>query len=143
MPVKFADIQDAFDMVNMGGPDENLALVSRETGKVYYRYSEYSDLAEFNDELPDDADDEEKYASIPDKRELDLGSSLVLDFAREVMPDDFGEIREIFSRRGAYQNFKALLARRGARDRWYEYEAKATEEALRNWCRLNGIELID
>jgi hypothetical protein len=143
MPVKFADIQDAFDTINMGGPDEHQALVCRKTGKVYYRYSEYSDQAEFSDELPDDANDEEKYVWILDKRELDLGKSLVLDFAREVMPNDFEEIREIFSRRGAYQNFKALLARKEARDRWYEYEAKATEEALRNWCRLNEIELID
>lgn len=142
MPVKFADIREAFEMVNIGGPDENQALVSRETGQVYYRYSEYSDQAEFSDELPADADDEEKYASIPDKRELDLGKPLVLDFACEVMPDDFDEIREIFSRRGAYQNFKALLVKKGTRERWYEYEAKATEEALRNWCRLNGIELI-
>jgi hypothetical protein len=143
MPVKFADIQDAFDTINMGGPDEHQALVCRKTGKVYYRYSEYSDQAEFSDELPDDANDEEKYVWILDKRGLDLGKSLVLDFAREVMPNDFEEIREIFSRRGAYQNFKALLARKEARDRWYEYEAKATEEALRNWCRLNEIELID
>jgi hypothetical protein len=143
MPVKFADIQDAFDTINMGGPDEHQALVCRKTGKVYYRYSEYSDQAEFSDELPDDANDEEKYVWILDKRELDLGKSLVLDFAREVMPNDFEEIREIFSRRGAYQNFKALLARKEARDRWYEYEAKATEKALRNWCRLNEIELID
>jgi hypothetical protein len=143
MPAKFADIQDAFDMVNVGGPGEHQALVSRETGRVYYRYSEYSDQAEFSDELPDDADDEEKYVAIPDKRELDLGKSLVLDFAREVMPDDFEDVRRIFSRRGAYQNFKDLLARRGARERWYEYEAKTTEEALRKWCTLNEIELID
>jgi hypothetical protein len=143
MPAKFADIQDAFDTINMGGPDEHQALVCRKTGKVYYRYSEYSDQTEFSDELPDDANDEEKYVWIPDKRELDLGKSLILDFARDVMPGDFEEIREIFSRRGAYQNFKALLAQKGARDRWYEYEAKTIEEALRKWCRLNDIELID
>lgn len=143
MPAKFADIRDAFDMANMGGPADHKALICRKTGKVYYLYSEYSGQAEFSDELPDDADDEEKYAWAPNKRELDLGKAMVLDFAREVMPADFEEIRGIFGRRGAYQNFKALLARKGARDRWHEYEAKATEEALRNWCSLNDIELID
>lgn len=143
MPVKFTDLELAFEMVNMGRPDEHQALVCRKTGKIYYRYSEYSDQAEFSDELPDDADDEEKYASIPDGKELDLGKPLVLNFAREVLPDDFDEIRAIFSRRGAYQNFKALLARRRALDRWYEYEAKATREALLDWCRLNEIDVTD
>lgn len=36
------------------------------------------DAAEFNDELPDDIDDEEKYVALPDKRELGLGKPLVL-----------------------------------------------------------------
>jgi hypothetical protein len=34
-----------------------------------------------DEELPDDIDNE-KYIAIPDKRELDLGKPLVLDFAR-------------------------------------------------------------
>ena len=65
----------------------------------------------------------------------------VLDFARELMPDDFEEICRIFSRRGAYQNFRALLTRRKALDRWYEHEANATRKALRDWCGLNEIEV--
>jgi len=64
---------------------------------------ESSDLDEPFDELPDDIDDEEKYLVI----------------AREVLPNDFDELRSIFSKRGAYRKFKALLARRGAVDRWY------------------------
>jgi hypothetical protein len=87
--------------------------------------------------------DGDKYIAIPGKRELDLGKPLVLDSARDILRKDFEEIRDIFGRRGAYQNFKALLARRGALDRCYEYEAKATEEALRQWCRCNEIELTD
>ena len=38
---------------------------------------------------------------------------------------------------------KALLVRRRALDRWHEFEAKATETALREWCAENGIELAD
>jgi hypothetical protein len=34
---------------------------------------------------------------------LDLGKPLVLDFAREFLPDDYDEVRHIFSRRGAYR----------------------------------------
>jgi hypothetical protein len=84
-----------------------------------------------------------KYIAIPDKRELDLGKALVLNFARDVLPGDYEEIRDIFHRRGAYQKFKALLVRRRALDRWHEYENKATEEALRDWCSWNDIELIE
>jgi hypothetical protein len=42
--------------------------------------------------LPDDIDDE-KYISIPDKSELDVGKPLVLDFVREFLPDDYDEVR--------------------------------------------------
>jgi hypothetical protein len=31
----------------------------------------------------------------------------------------------------------------GALERWYEFEAKATERALREWCDANSIGLAD
>ena len=37
-----------------------------------------------DEELPDDIEDK-KHISIPDKRELDLGKPLLLDFAREFL----------------------------------------------------------
>ena len=101
--------------------------------------AQYGDLDE---ELPDDIDDE-KYAAIPDKRELDLGRPLVLDFVRQFLPEDYDEVRRIFSRKGAYGRYKALLVRRGALDRWYDFSNKAEEAALREWCAENGIELSD
>jgi hypothetical protein len=85
--------------------------------------------------------DDERYISIPDKRELDLGKPLVLDFAREFLPDDYDEVRHIFSRRGAYRRLKDLLVRRGAIDQWEDFSNKAEEAALREWCAENGIEL--
>ena len=98
MAVSFSDLQLAFEFVSSGGMGENEAYVDRQSGKIYW-HSEFGD----NDkELPDDIDDE-KYISIPDKRELDLGKPLVLDFAREFLPADYDEVRHIFSRRGAYR----------------------------------------
>jgi hypothetical protein len=47
----------------------------------------------------------------------------------------------MFSKRGAYQKFRALLTQRNALDRWYDFESKATEQALREWCELNSIEV--
>jgi hypothetical protein len=28
-------------------------------------------------------------------------------------------------------------------DQWYEFEAKATERALREWCEVESIDLAD
>jgi hypothetical protein len=139
VPVSFQEILLSFEFV---GSNDGLhdAILCRRTGKIYWR-SEFSDLEEFNDEFPDDVEDDENYVAIPDKRELGLGKPLALDFAREFLPDDFDEVRYMFSRRGAYQKFRALLTRRGALDRWYDFESKATERALREWCEFNSIEV--
>jgi hypothetical protein len=81
MPVSFSELQCAFEFVSSGGMGENEAYLDRQSGKIYW-HSEFGD----NDkELPDDIDDE-KYTAIPDKRELDLGKPLVLDFALSFYP---------------------------------------------------------
>src|SRR5262245_63308299 len=49
------------------------------------------------------------------------GQALVLDFAREFLPDEYDEVRRIFSGRGAYRRYKDLLVRRGALERWYDF----------------------
>jgi hypothetical protein len=136
MPVSFSELQLAFEFVSSSGMGENEAYLDRRSGKIYW-HSEFGD----NDkELPDGIDDE-KYAAIPDKRELDLGKPLVLDFAREFLPEDYDEVRRIFSRRGAYRRYKDLLVRRGALEGWYDFSNKAEEAALREWCVENGIDL--
>jgi hypothetical protein len=138
MPVSFADLQLAFEFVSSGGMGENKAYLHRQSGKIYW-HSEYGDNEE---ELPDDIDDGD-YVAIPDKRELDLGKPMVLDFARQFLPDDYDEIRHIFRRRGAYRRYKDLLVRRGALEHWYDFSNKAEEAALREWCAVEGIDLSD
>src|SRR3954451_19122482 len=93
-----SDLQLAFEFVSSGGMGENEAYLDRQSGKIYW----HSEFGDNDEELPDDIDDE-KYIAIPDKIDLDLGKSLVLDFAREFLPDDYGEVCHIFSRRGAYR----------------------------------------
>ena len=141
MPVSFREILDGFELASMG-PGDHQAILCRGTGKIYWQ-SESSDLDELDEELPDDIEDDEKYIALPNKQELGLGKPLVLDFARECLPNDFDEVRYIFSKRGAYPKFKALLARRNALDSWYDFESKATERALRAWCELNEITVTD
>src|SRR5207244_7583961 len=134
MPVSFGEILEAFEFASFDGIGEHEAVLCRQTGKIYY-HSDVGDL----DEMPDDIDDDnEKYIAIPNKRDLDLGRPLVLDFAREFLPNDLDEVRYMFSKRGAYRNFRALLARRHAVDRWHDFEAKATERALREWCERHS-----
>jgi hypothetical protein len=139
MPVRFNDILEAFEFVSAGGMGEHQAFLCRQSGKVYW----HSELSEDLEELPDDIDDSEKYVPIPGKSELDLGKPLVLDFTRQFLPDDFDEVQQIFNKRGAYARFKDLLDRRGIRDQWYDFEAKAEERALRIWCDLNSVDVGD
>ena len=106
MAVSFSDLQLAFEFVS-SGRGENEAYLDRQSGKIYW----HSEFGDNDEELPEDIDDE-KYISIPDKRELDLGKPLVLDFAREFLPVDYDEVRHLFSRRGAYRRYKDLLVRR-------------------------------
>ena len=139
MRFSFNDIRDAFDFVSAANAGEHQAFLCLQSGKIYWQ----SELVDGFDELPDDVDDDDKYIAIPDQKELGLGKPLALDFAAEVLLDDFDEVRRIFSRRGAYAGFKALLARRGALDQWYAFEAQAVERELRDWCAENSIELMD
>ena len=136
MPVSFSDLQCAFEFVSSGGTGENEAYLDRQSGKIYW----HSEFGDNDEELPDDIDDK-KYTALPDKRELDLGKPLVLDFARGFLPEDYDEVRRIFSRSGAYRRYKDLLVRRGALERWYDFSNKAEEVALREWCAQNGVDL--
>jgi hypothetical protein len=142
MPTSFEDILLAFEFVGSSYPGVNRAILCRPTGKIYYQSDDLG-LDEVNVELPAEDADGEGYIAIPDKRDLDLGKPLALDFAAEFLPDDFDDVRNMFSRRGAYQKFKALLTRRHALERWYAFEEKATNQALRDWCEANAIEVSD
>jgi hypothetical protein len=114
----------------------NRALLCLDNGEIYF-HSEMGDL----DELDEDEFDCDHFLTIPHKNELDLGHELAGEFVEEQMPDDLNLVREIFSRRGAYRRFKDLLDERGLLQSWYDFESRRGQEALRQWCRENGIEL--
>jgi hypothetical protein len=139
MPVNWKDLLLAFEFVSASSTGEHQAFLSKQTGKLYW----HSDASDDLDELPDDIDEDDKYVQLPDKRELDLGKALVFDFVRQFLPDDLNEVERIFGRKGAYARFKDLLAQKGTLDQWYDFESKAEEHALREWCDLNSIEVSD
>ena len=151
LTVDWNELQHAFEFASLGEPHEHEAVLCRKTGKFLW----LTDIDEDIEAWPDDADDEEKYIPIPHRKKLDLGKPLVLlahdalasqlgkplvfEFARQFLPDEFNEVRRMFDRRGAYARFRDLLQRKKALDQWYDFEAKATEAALREWCEINGI----
>jgi len=45
------------------------------------------------------------------------------------LPNDFDEIRQMFSKRHAYRIFRKLLLLRSALDRWHEFESRRRKSA--------------
>jgi len=134
-----AEMRDAFEFVSIGGSLGAEAYISRDTGKIYLRTI---DGFMEEDEVSDDALETDRYIAVPQKTELDLGRRLVLRFADDELPGDLDTVEDLFRRKGAYAGFKRLLESRGALQRWYDYEERATEEALQTWCQNNGIQLV-
>jgi hypothetical protein len=133
---KLSDIHDAFLFVSSGGHFDNVAVLCKDTGEILYR----SDLGDI-DEIEGKDLDLDMCIAIPHKNDLDLGQELVFEFVETYMPDGYDEVRQIFRRRGAYGRFKDFLERRGLLQKWYDFETQREEEALRDWCRENEIEL--
>ncbi|MFT6047006.1 MAG: hypothetical protein ACI9WC_002719 [Arenicella sp.] len=137
MNIKFSDVLDLFELVNFGWPFDHEGYICKVSGKTYF-YSEFGDNEE---ELPDDINDE-KYLAIPHKNELNLGMNLALDFIQKYVPTELEKVRSIFHSKGAYARFKSLLEDTGNIEEWYEFEAKHTEQALREWCAEQNLVII-
>ncbi len=139
-PVKWIDLESAFEFVSFSESGAE-AFVQKSTGRVFL-CSEASDLDELADAGIDDENwDGEDMIPIPNKRDLDLGQSLVFRFVAERIPDELDRVHRAFSRRGAYARFKDLLDEKNLLQAWYEFESEAQRVVLREWCEENGIEL--
>ena len=137
MAANYKDIEMAFDFVNFGQPFEHEAYLNIHTGETYF----YSEFGDNEAELPEDINDEGKYITLPHKNDLNLGKKLVLNFTYQFLPEEAERMENIFRKRGAYSNFKFILETKGIIEKWYEYESKAEEKALRDWCKLNEISI--
>lgn len=135
--VKLTDLVDALEWSSADGPFDSAAYVDRRTGQIHYEGGD----VDFEDEPSSDLTDESLYASVPHKRDLDLGRRLASSFAESQAPELSDEVHDCFSRRGAYGRFKDLLDRRGLLQAWYDYEQKAVEEAIRQWAEDEGFEV--
>lgn len=136
--IKFSDIEDAFLFVSSAGYGMHSALLCKDTGRILYR-SEMGDL----DEIGNEDLDSDTCIEIPHKNDLDLGQRLVFEFVESRLPDGYHPVQEIFRRRGAYGRFKDFLESKGLLQSWYDFENRRQEQALRDWCEENGIEISD
>jgi len=132
----FDEIEDAFLFVSSDEYGMHRALLCLDNGEIYY-HSENGDL----DELDEDKFDCDHFIEIPHKNDLNLGQRLVFEFAEQHLPEECDLVQRIFSRRGAYGRFKALLEDRDLLQSWYDFENQREEEALREWARENKVEL--
>lgn len=132
----FDEIEDAFLFVSSDEYGMHRALLCLDNGEIYY-HSENGDL----DELDEDKFDCDHFIEIPHKNDLNLGQRLVFEFAEQHLPEECDLVQRIFSRRGAYGRFKALLDDRDLLQSWYDFENQRVEEALREWVRENKVEL--
>ncbi|HEX5338012.1 MAG TPA: hypothetical protein VFW53_06215, partial [Gallionella sp.] len=137
-PVKFDDLLSAYEWVTSSSPAENGAFVSRVTGKTHW----FSSMMELDEELPEDIEDGSIYVAVPHKYDLNLGNNLPLAFTEEQLADSYETVSNFFRQRGAYRKFKDLLERKGQLEAWYEFEAKATELALREWAAAQELSIV-
>lgn len=137
--IDFDKLLDAFEFANFSGSFDNNAFVDLETGHIYWVSDEIEDF----EEIPDDIKESGRYLMLPDKRDLELGRNLALSFAEASLPDEYDKVVDCFRRKGAYGHFKNLLDRHDALTQWFEFEAKQTEIALRQWCEQNDIQVAD
>jgi hypothetical protein len=133
--VKFSDVEDAFFFVSSESYGLHTVILNKKTGKLYYR-SEMSDWDEIDDDL-----DWENCIKIPHKNDLELGHELVFEFVESHLADDYEQVRQMFRKRGAYGRFKNFLDSKGLLQSWYDFENQQEEKSLREWCKLNEIEI--
>jgi hypothetical protein len=137
MPVSLDDLLFSFEFVSSDPGYGHEAFLCKQSGKIYW----HSELGDNFEELPEDLEEGDKYVRIPHKNDLDLGRPLVFKFVRQRLPEEYQEVRRYFSKRGAYSRFKDLLVRKGVLKEWYDFEAEAQKEALREWCEENSIDI--
>ena len=134
--LKFSDVQDAFFFVSSAGYGMHSAVLRRDTDQIYYR-SEAGDL----DEISDKDIDWGKCIDIPHKNDIGLGQQLVFEFVENHLPEDYQLVEQTFRRHGAYGRFKDLLESKGLLQSWDDFEDQREEQALRQWCNENELEL--
>ena len=138
MKIKFIDIEMAFDFVSSGPPEQNHALLDKDTGKIYYD-AELSGIYE----IPKNIDSSlERYVTIPHKIDLGLDQHPALIFCEKYLENELMEVYGYFQNKGAYRKFKDLLRSKGLLEKWIKFENDYERSAILEWCKEKNIEIL-
>ena len=91
LKIPYEELSMAFDFVSFDGVGTHAAYISLETGRIYW----ISEDSQADEEVPEDIEDSDRYFLVPHKRDLDLGTHLVLRFAAREWPEQLETIREM------------------------------------------------
>jgi hypothetical protein len=145
--VRLSDVRDGMDMQS----DEMTTYVHRPTGRVITVSDEAMRAAEDGDE--DDVEPEElaeargilaresDYLPLPDRFEIDEYRMMERFAAGISDPSARDEVLDMLRGSGAFRRFKDTVRRLGLDEEWYGYRDRAYEQAARDWCEANGLEL--
>jgi hypothetical protein len=136
--INLDELRNAFEFVSSGPSSQNFAYMCMDTGIIYWK----SNVMDLEEEIPTDLDTSDRYIAVPHKNDLQLGQSLALSFIDQEIPHEYNFVASLFRKRGAYRRFKELLQSVGLLEKWFAFEANASDIALQNWCNENNIELV-
>ena len=138
--VSLDELMAAMFFVSDAHSPDAAAYLHRPSGEIFWR-SDDQLLDEFYDgeKLPEDVDNSPEYLPIPNKGELNAGKALVFAFVARFMPHAYAEVAAIFRKPGPYRRFRHILEERDLLDSWRQFQDTGEKEAMRNWCRKNGV----
>jgi hypothetical protein len=136
--INLDELRNAFEFVSSGPSSQNFAYMCMDTGIIYWK----SNVMDLEEEIPADLETSDRYIAVPHKNDLQLGQSLALSFIDQEIPHEYNFVASLFRKRGAYRRFKELLQSVGLLEKWFAFEANASDIALQNWCKENNIELV-
>jgi len=136
--INFDELRNAFEFLSSGPSSQHTAYICIDTGKIYWK----SNVMDLEEEIPDDVETSDRYIPVPHKNDLKLGQSLALSFIDQEIPHEYNFAASLFRKRGAYRRFKELLQTKGILEKWFAFEANASNLALQDWCKENNIEFI-
>lgn len=136
----------------MDTPVEGLvAYINRRSGELYTLPDPESGFVALGeDDLePEDAaklqeiEESDDWLTLPDKHDIHE-YRIMEDFCRTIEDENLRELLVVaISGKGAFGRFKDVIARKGLRDRWYEFRDAALTQIAADWLEAQGIEYVD
>lgn len=138
LTVNYHELRNAFEFVSSSSSGTQNAYICKDTGLIYW----LSNNIELEEVVPDDLETSDRYISVPHKNDLKLGQGLAMSFIDQEIRYEYNFAASLFRKRGAYRRFKELLLSAGLLEKWFVFEANASDAALLDWCKDNDIEFV-